>query len=164
MTNCDLSCESHTRRRLIENEGRTHNQILLTYEAAMWEYEYAHKFEDSIRFWQRVCALLVDNHKDLPQPFLASFRTEAVVYLSIIYFHGAKAMHATGEGASAHLSNIENIAQCQQGSKKYYRASYPALVLGLWLHEYEKADEAAWRACITPSIKEALYLLSGNDP
>ena len=34
----------------------------------------------------------------------------------------------------------------------------------MWLHEYANAEEEVWRECIRPSIKQALYLLSDEDP
>ena len=34
----------------------------------------------------------------------------------------------------------------------------------MWLQEHSKIDEESWRACVRPSVKQALSLLSDEDP
>lgn len=137
--------------------------VWLADEAAKWQYSYALQPEESIELWESIVAL-VDQSNGIVQQSQAFYRVRAAEFLSMMYFDAAKIARNNGGDASAHVSKLENLANHKQGSKRYYRASYPALVFGLWLHEFEQADEEVWRACIRPSIKQALYLLSDEDP
>ena len=137
--------------------------VWLADQAAEWQYSYALQPEESIELWESIVAL-VDQSNGIVQQSQASYRTRAAEFLSMMYFDAAKIARNNGRNASAHVSKLENLANHKQGSKRYYRASYPALVLGMWLHEFEQAEEEVWRACIRPSIKQALYLLSDEDP
>ena len=137
--------------------------VWLADQAAEWQYSYALRPEESIELWESIITL-VDQSNGIVQQSQASYRTKAADFLSMMYFDAAKIARNNGGDASAHVSKLENLANHKQGSKRYYRASYPALVLGMWLHEFEQVEEEVWRACIRPSIKQALYLLSDEDP
>lgn len=137
--------------------------VWLAKQAASWQYSYALQPEESIDLWESIVAL-IDQSNGIVQQSQAPYRTRAAEFLSMMYFDAAKTARNNGGDASAHVSKLENLANHKQGSKRYYRASYPALVFGMWLHEYEQAEEEVWRACIRPSIKQALYLLSDEDP
>ena len=82
----------------------------------------------------------------------------------MIYFNAAKSAFNAGRDPSAYIGRHEKLAKHKQGSRQYYRASYPALILGMWLRDHAKTDEETWRACFKPSIKQALYLPSDEDP
>lgn len=137
--------------------------VWLADQAAKWQYKYALRPEESMELWDSIITL-VDQSNGIVQQSQASYRTTAAEFLSMMYFDAAKIARNNGGDASAHVSKLENLAIHKQGSKRYYRASYPALVLGMWLHEFGQAEEEVWRACIRPSIKQALYLLSDEDP
>ena len=137
--------------------------VWLADQAATWQYSYALQPEESIELWDNLVAL-VDQSSGIIQQSQAFSRTKAAGFLSMMYFDAAKNSCNNREDASVHISKLESLASHRQGSKQYYRASYPALVFGMWLHEYAKAEEEVWRACIRPSIKQALYLLSDEDP
>ena len=137
--------------------------VWLADQAAEWQYRYAVRPEESIELWESIITL-IDQSNGMVQQSQASYRTRAAEFLSMMYFDAAKVARNNGGDGSLHVSNLENLANHKQGSKRYYRASYPALVLGMWLHEFGQAEEEAWRVCIRPSIKQALYLLSDEDP
>ena len=137
--------------------------IWLADQAAQWQYRYAPQQEESIELWEDIVAL-VDQSNGNVQQSQAAYRTSAADYLSMMYFDAAKKSCNNGGDFSAHILKLKNLAKHKQGSKQYYRASYPALVYGMWLHEYAHAEEEVWRECIRPSIKQALYLLSDEDP
>ena len=137
--------------------------IWLAAQAAEWQYSYALRPEESIELWESIITL-VDQSNGIVQQSQAFYRTRAAEFLSMMYLDAAKVARDNGGDASVHVSKLENLANHKQGSKRYYRASYPALVLGMWLHEFGQAEEEVWRACIRPSIKQALYLLSDEDP
>ena len=137
--------------------------IWLATQAAEWQYNYAEQPEQSIELWENVVTL-VDQSNEVVQQSQAGYRTEASVFLSMMYFKAAKAASEQDGDPSPHVSKLENLAKHKQGSKRYYRASYAALLLGLWLREYANVDEESWMACIKPSAKQGLYLLSDDDP
>ena len=137
--------------------------IWLADQAAQWQFSYAPQREESIELWETIVAL-VDQSNSNVQQSQAAYRTSAADYLSMMYFDAAKKSHNDGGDLSAHIWKLKNLAKHKQGSKQYYRASYPALLYGMWLHEYANAEEEVWRECIRPSIKQALYLLSDEDP
>ena len=137
--------------------------VWLADQAAEWQYSYALRPEESIELWESIITL-VDQSNGIVQRSQTFYRTRAAEFLSMMYLDAAKVVRNNGGDASAHVSKLENLANHKQGSKRYYRASYPALVLGMWLHEFGQAEEEVWRACIRPSIKQALYLLSDEDP
>ena len=141
-------------------QGDAH--IWLADQAAQWQYSYAPQREESIELWENIVAL-VDQSNGNVQQSQAAYRTSAADYLSIMYFDAAKKSRNNGGDFSAHISKVKNLAKHKQGSKQYYRASYPALVYGMWLHEYANAEEEVWTECIRPSIKQALYLLNDED-
>lgn len=142
-------------------QGESH--IWLADQAAQWQYSYAPQREESIELWESIVAL-VDQSNGNVQQSQAAYRTGAAAYLSMMYFDVAKNSQDNGGDFSAHISKLKNLAKHRQGSKQYYRASYPALVYGMWLHEHANAEEESWKECIRPSIKQALYLLSDEDP
>ena len=137
--------------------------IWLAYQLAQWQYRYAPDSQESIELWQKIVKL-VDQSNENVQQSQNWFRSRAARYLSLIFFNTAMENFNTGKESSAEISKIKDLAKHTQGSKRYYRASYPAQVLGLWLHKYIKAGEEDWRACIRPSVKQALYLLTDDDP
>ena len=137
--------------------------VWLAIEGAEWLYHYAAQPEDSIDWWTKVVTL-VDQSNEVVQQSHAWYRTRASGFLSMMYFNSAKIAHRNGEDYSKDIAKLEDLAKHKQGSKRYYRATYPAHILGLWLHEYEHADEQTWMDCIRPSIKQGLYLLSDDDP
>ncbi|KAL6716248.1 hypothetical protein ACLMJK_005814 [Lecanora helva] len=137
--------------------------IWLAYNIAEWQYHYAPNPEESIESWEKIVTL-VDQSNEIVQQSQNWFRSKAAAFLSMMLFDAAKENHHTGKDPSAYITKIESLAQHKQGSRCYYRASYPALILGLWLHEYMKAKEEIWSACIRPSVKQALYLLGDQDP
>lgn len=138
-------------------------QTWLAIQAAEWQYHYAPKPEESIELWQTIVTL-VDQSNEVVQQSQARCRTKAAKFLSMMSLNAAIHAFTTRVDTSTHIEKLKDLASYKQGSQRYYRASYPALVLGLWLHEYTKADDEVWRACIKPSIKQALYLLSDEDP
>ena len=137
--------------------------IWLAYQLAQWQYRYAPDSQESIGLWERIVTL-VDQSNENVQQSQNLFRSTAASYLSLIFFNTAKGKFNTGKETSIEISKIEDLAKYKQGCERYYRASYPAQVLGLWLHEYIKAGDEDWRACIRPSVKQALYLLTDDDP
>lgn len=113
--------------------------------------------------WERIVKF-IDESNGVNQQSQAWHRTNAAAFLGLIHFDAARSAVKSGRDTSAHITKLEDLAQHTQGSKRYYRASYPALVLGMWLHEYAKAEDDVWRACIRPSIRQAFYLLTDEDP
>ncbi|KAL9614237.1 MAG: hypothetical protein Q9167_001258 [Letrouitia subvulpina] len=148
---------------LNSNSIADYQPIWLADQIAEWQYHYAPNPEESIEMWDRIVTL-VDQSNEVVQQSQNWFRSKAAGYLAMVYFNIAKDKFDVGRDASVYIAKIEDLAQHTQGSKRYYRASYPALVLGLWLHEYIKVKEEVWSACIRPSVKQALYLLSDEDP
>lgn len=148
---------------LNSNTIADYQPIWLADQLAEWQYHYAPNPQESIEMWNRIVTL-VDQSNEVVQQSQNWFRSKAAGYSALIYFNTAKDKFNADKDASVDIAKIEDLAQHTQGSKRYYRASYPALVLGLWLHEYMKADREVWSACIRPSIKQALYLLSDEDP
>lgn len=140
-----------------------HPPIWLANQLAQWQYRYAPDPQESIELWEKIVTLVDQSNENIQQS-QNWFRSTAAGYLSLIFFNTAKGNFSTGKETSIEIAKIEDLAKHKQGSKRYYRASYPAQVLGLWLHEYIKAGEEDWRACIRPSVKQALYLLSDDDP
>lgn len=137
--------------------------VWLATQAAEWQYHYAREPEESIDLYENIVTL-IDQSNEVVQHSHAAYRTSAAGQLSSMYFNAAKSAYNEGTDYSTPVSKMENLAKHKQGSKRYYRASYPALVLGRWLREYAKADEETWKAAIKPSVKQALYLLSDDDP
>ena len=137
--------------------------IRLAFQAAEWQYHYAFQPDESTELWERIIAL-VDHSNQVVQQSKATYRTRASEYIGMIHFSAAKTALNAGRDPSAHIAKLEKIAKHRQGSKQYYRASYPTLMLGMWLHNHSKIDEESWRACIRPPVKQALYLLSDEDP
>ena len=135
----------------------------LATQAAEWQYQYAPKPEESIELWEEIVRL-VDQSNEVVQQRQAEYRIKAARYLSMMFFNAATLKYKAGEDFSAQIKKLEDLANHKQGNKRYYRASYPALSFGLWLHEYAKAEEIVWRACFRPSIQRAIYLLSDEDP
>lgn len=113
--------------------------------------------------WQRTVKF-IDESNEVYQQSQAWHRTKAAAFLGLIHFDAARSAFKSGIDASGHVTKLEELAQHTQGSKRYYRASYPALALGMWLHEYAKTEDDVWRACIRPSITQAFYLLTDEDP
>lgn len=137
--------------------------VWLATQSADWQYHYAREPEESIDLYENIVTL-IDQSNEVTQHSHNSYRTWAASQLSSMYFEEAKIAFNEGADYSTPVSKMENLAMHKQGSKRYYRASYPALILGLWLHEYAKADEETWKAAIKPSVKQGLYLLSDDDP
>jgi hypothetical protein len=84
--------------------------------------------------------------------------------LAMLYLKTAIVEKAEGRSPKSIIAQLDGLAYHQQGSKRYVRASFPALCMGEWLNRYEGADKTSWQAYIRPSVKQALYLLSDNDP
>lgn len=137
--------------------------IWLAYQLAQWQYRYAPDPQESIELWEKIVTLVDQSNENIQQS-QNWFRSTAAGYLSLIFLNIAKGNFNAGKDTSIEIAKIEDLAKHKQGSKRYYRASYPALILGLWLHDCIKAEEEHWRACIRPSVKQALYLLSDDDP
>ena len=137
--------------------------IWLAFQAAEWQYPYAFQPDESTELLEKIIAL-IDQGNEVVQQSEAPYRTRASQYLGMIHFNAAKTALNAGTDSSAHIAKLEKLAKHKQGSEQYYRASYPALTLGMWLHDHSKIDEESWRACIRPSVKQALYLLSDEDP
>lgn len=137
--------------------------IWLADQLAQWQYRYAPDPQESIKLWDEIVTL-VDQSNENVQQSQNWFRSKAAGYLSLILFNTAKNKFDAGKDTSIEIAKIKDLAKHKQGSKRYYRASYPAQVLSLWIREYSKGGEEDWRACIRPSVKQALYLLSDEDP
>ncbi|KAL8780983.1 MAG: hypothetical protein Q9213_006212 [Squamulea squamosa] len=148
---------------LNSNTIADYQPIWLADQLAEWQYYYAPDPQESVEIWEKIVTL-VDQSNEVVQQSQNWFRSKAAGFLSMIFFNAAKSNFNAGKDASVHVAKIENLAQHKQGGKRYYRASYPALILGLWLHEYIKAGEEVWKACIRPSVKQAIYMLSDEDP
>ncbi|KAL8977277.1 MAG: hypothetical protein Q9177_006675, partial [Variospora cf. flavescens] len=130
-------------RNLNPNNIANLQPIWLADQLAEWQYHYAPDPQESVETWEKIVTL-VDQSNEVVQHKESNFNAR--------------------KDASVHIAKMENLAQHKQRGKRYYRASYPALILGVWLHEYIKAKEEVWRACIRPSVKQALYMLSDEDP
>ena len=148
---------------LIADTVVDHSSIWLAEQLVLWQYRYAPDSQESIGLWEKIVTL-VDQSNENVQQSQNWFRSRAASHLSLIFFNTAKDKFNAGKETSIEISKIEDLAKHEQGSKRYYRASYPAQILGLWLHEYIKAGEDDWRACIRPSVKQALYRLTDDDP
>ncbi|KAL9093549.1 MAG: hypothetical protein Q9165_003944 [Trypethelium subeluteriae] len=138
-------------------------EVWLAIAAADWQYNYARNPEESIDFYDKVVRN-IDQSNEVVQHSHSKHRTWAASQLSSMHFNMAKTALMAAQDYSVAVSRMDTLAKHEQGSKRYYRASYPALIYGLWLRDYANADEETWEAAIKPSVKQALYLLSDEDP
>ena len=132
-------------------------------DGAEWLFFNANEAEKSLKLFSEIVTL-IDQSTEVVQHAHADYRALAAGRLSSMYFMKATAAYGTNADFSTAVTKMQDLAMHKQGSKRYYRAAYSALVYGLWLREYAKADETVWKDPIKPSVKQGLYLLSDDDP
>ena len=138
--------------------------LWLAYWAGEWLYESARRREESIPLWERVVTV-IDQSDELFQQAQSGYRKKCAKFLSVMYYNNAKEALKSGTDPSQWIARIEDLAKYKLANKWLYRASHPSLILGFWLREHGTADEArSWKSCIRPSVKQALYMLSDEDP
>ena len=141
------------------------------FQAAQWKYRWSKKPEDSITLLEKLM-VRIDESNETIQPAQHWIRTKAAGLLSKMYFQAALAYTVSPSDITAKLNPISlptimklnTLAKHKRGGAQYYRASYPAMLYGVWLRDHGNASEEEWRACFRPTIKRAIYLLSDEDP
>lgn len=142
---------------------REDSPIWLALQVGKWQYQYAKDQRESVTMLENIVTL-VDQGDETVQQDQSWYRSAAARFLSLIYFDLAKEKRGSGDDASQIIAKLSRLAQSRRASENHYRASDSALILGFWLREYDGAEQDEWRACVRPSVKQALYLLSDDDP
>jgi tetratricopeptide (TPR) repeat protein len=146
-----------------DDEADRGSFIWLAIRTATLKCRYGSRSDESIALWERVMTT-IDQSSQLIQGEQSRNRSEASNALAEMYFSAAVAALKAGGDAQTYISPLKKLAKHVQGGLSFYRTSYPAMILGVWLREYEKAGDATWRACFRPGLKEGLYMLSDEDP
>lgn len=143
----------------ISNEER----VVLALNGGAFLYRLGDTTDESAALYDKLVAVIEHSNEAVQQMYTGE-RTTAADQLAQILLHDAILTRSQGKDTSIAIAKLEDLAKHKQGGERYYRASYPALALSLWLREYEKTDDTTWKACVRPSITQALNLLSDNDP
>ena len=152
-------------------EGDSEHINWLIFQAAQWIYQWGQNPEDSLVILEKLIERIDDSSETIQQS-QSWTRADAAGLLSPMYFQAALACPVSSPNrnakpdplSSSPIIKLGALAKHKQGGAQYYRASYPAILYGVWLRDHAKASEKAWRACFRPSIKRAIYLLSDEDP
>lgn len=159
----DLFAESIKRAADLRTETITvtTNQYMANMGAS-WLRRYSTQ-EQSREFCELVIQLINQSDQNVQQQASWLFQRTANL-LAALYFDNAFAERRDGRDPAPTIESMRSLALHRQGSQQYYRASYPAMILGLWIHEFAAGDDDDWMAAIKPSVLRALYLLSDDDP
>jgi hypothetical protein len=137
--------------------------LWLAMQCITWLYEVSDAPDDAATLLEKVIEI-IDGSDEVTQQNSWLQRDNAAAFLGFHHFRTAICAKAAGKDPSPAEKQLDILAHHQQGGTRYVRASYPALAMGKWLHEYAGADDETWMAYIKPSVKRALHFLSDNDP
>jgi hypothetical protein len=137
--------------------------LWLAMQCITWLYEVSNAPDDAAMLLEKVIEI-IDESDEVTQQNSWLQRDSAAAFLGFHHLKTAISAKATGQDPSPAEKQLDILAHHQQGGKRYVRASYPALAMGKWLHEYTGADDETWMAYIKPSVKRALHFLGDNDP
>lgn len=148
---------------LVPDAFSTPGSLWLAIQCIEWLYKTSSTPENAATLLEKVITI-IDDSDEMTQQDCWLQRDSATAILGYHYLHTAICEKIIGKDPSSAILKLDNLAHHQQGGKRYIRASFPALAMGKWLHEYTHADEKTWMSYIKPSVKRALHLLSDNDP
>jgi len=90
----------------------------------------------------------------------------ALQLLCSLYFQKAVSAHKAGEDTKCWIDKLSGLATAKAESSEggpVYKINDASLLLGMFLHSYEGANEAIWRPCFRAYISEGIDMLTDTD-
>ena len=121
-------------------------------------------------FWEAALQLIANNFNDPIKYNFIEERATCTVHLSEVYFSKAVAAGKVGGDYKTWIDKLQGLASFSkslQGEREFvfeYGTGYPSQLYGIWLREYEHAEESVWKDCFRSSVLEGIELLSDDDP
>lgn len=105
---------------------------------------------------------VIDSNDESYLERMRPIRRQAAAFISFCHF--TKAVEAKLSKQSRYSQAAERLRSLALLDKRQYRASYSALLYGVWLRDYRQKSPKLWKPLIEPSIKEAIQKLHDDDP
>ncbi|KIW30597.1 uncharacterized protein PV07_06331 [Cladophialophora immunda] len=105
---------------------------------------------------------VIDSNDESYRQRLKPIRNQAAAFVSFRRF--TEAVEARLSKQSRYSQPAEKLRSLALEDKRRYRASYSALLYGVWLRDHRSKSPKVWRPIFEPSIAEAIYKLHDDDP
>lgn len=126
-------------------------------------YKYCNDQRKAVRIWENIIETFKDSRTEEEMVYV---KRKTSICLARHYFQQAFEAEKGSPDADKNVKKLERLAKFKTRSTKesptIINASPPAIMLGVWYRLNDRPEDA--RACFRPSIREALRILSDDDP
>lgn len=146
------------------------SHLVLWYHAAKFRDLYG-TIEERIEAWKHLALLIINNGKMTFDSIVTPeerewVRLDASSRLSACYFALAVQKRQRQEPTDRPIMELSRLAKTisaisDRRDNEGLIASYPALILGVWLRDYENKE---WRQCFESAVDHAFQILLDNNP
>jgi hypothetical protein len=105
---------------------------------------------------------VIDSNDESYRQRMKPIRDQSAAFVSLRHF--TEAVEAKLSRQSRYSQAAERLRSLALEDKRRYRASYSALLYGVWLRDHRQKSPKLWRPIFEPSIAEAIYKLHDDDP
>lgn len=104
----------------------------------------------------------IDSNDEAYRLRMKPMRSQASAFLSLRQF--SEAVEAKLSRQSGYSQMAERLKALAQKDRRQYRASYSALLYGVWVRDHRLKSPKVWRPIFQPSIAESIRKLHDEDP
>ncbi|KIW76292.1 hypothetical protein Z517_11038 [Fonsecaea pedrosoi CBS 271.37] len=105
---------------------------------------------------------VIDANDESYRQRMKPIRDQSAAFLSLRHF--TEAVEAKLSKRLRYSQAPERLRSLALEDRRRYRASYSALLYGVWLRDYRSKSSKIWRPIFQPSITEAIRKLDDDDP
>lgn len=144
--------------------------VIVRIFGANFNHRYLNRIDEAMVFWEAALQLISVNFNDPLKFDSIGERSDCSTHLSRVYFDKAVMAKKNNDDYVTWIDKLKGLARFTktlESEREFvikYGTGYPSQLYGIWLREYEHAEEAVWKECFRSSILEGIELLSDDDP
>ncbi|KAJ9603004.1 hypothetical protein H2200_012299 [Cladophialophora chaetospira] len=105
---------------------------------------------------------VIDANDESYRQRMKPIRDQSAAFISFRHFN--EAVEARFSKQSRHSQAAEKLRSLALNEKRLYRASYSALLYGVWLRDHRQRSTKSWKPIFALSVTEAICQLHDDDP
>ncbi|KFY87384.1 hypothetical protein V500_07000 [Pseudogymnoascus sp. VKM F-4518 (FW-2643)] len=136
---------------------------------ASFKYEYCNQTSEAVTLWQETIDL-INAYAASGGRLLLNARKECTNAICQIHFDAAVEAKERGEDPGPWVDSLKDRARFSTGLIAeddecwIYGTGYASMIYGVWLRDYDGAEEAVWKKCFQAAVVQGVDLLVDEDP
>jgi hypothetical protein len=137
------------------------SDLRLAVRSAKFLHRHFKDVTGSVKVYKSILSV-IDSSDEAYRQRMKPIRDQSAAFLSLSHF--TEAVEAKASRRSGYSQAVEKLKVLALEDRRQYRASYSALLYGVWLRDHRQKSPKVWRPIFQVSISEAISSLYDDDP